>query len=107
MMGLRTQFVHLYVKDETSGSNSFDDYGLYTQVEQLNKSALQAHGLDKNGQLYKVNYFEFQRDADAIRLADHPKYNLSKLRRSWRSKATATIPNSSPCSTSSTIIRCR
>lgn len=30
MMGLRTQFVHLYVKDETSGSNSFDDYGLYT-----------------------------------------------------------------------------
>lgn len=38
MMGLRTQFVHLYVKDETSGSNSFDDYGLYTQVEQLNKA---------------------------------------------------------------------
>lgn len=37
MMGLRTQFVHLYVKDETSGSDSFDDYGLYTQVEQLNK----------------------------------------------------------------------
>lgn len=79
MMGLRTQFVHLYVKDETSGSNSFDDYGLYTQVEQLNKSALQAHGLDKNGQLYKVNYFEFQRDADVIRLADDPKYNLSKF----------------------------
>lgn len=79
MMGLRTQFAHLYVKDETSGSNSFDDYGLYTQVEQLNKSALQAHGLDKNGQLYKVNYFEFQRDADVIRLADDPKYNLSKF----------------------------
>ncbi|KFI86567.1 CotH protein [Bifidobacterium reuteri DSM 23975] len=49
MMGLRTQFVHLYVKDETSGSDSFDDYGLYTQVEQLNKTALQVHGLDKNG----------------------------------------------------------
>lgn len=79
VMGLRTQFVHLYVKDETSGFNSFDDYGLYTQVEQLNKSALQAHGLDKNGQLYKVNYFEFQRDADVIRLADDPKYNLSKF----------------------------
>ena len=45
----------------------------------LNKSALQAHGLDKNGQLYKVNYFEFQRDADVIRLADDPKYNLSKF----------------------------
>ena len=48
-------------------------------MEQLNKSALQAHGLDKNGQLYKVNYFEFQRDADVIRLADDPKYNLSKF----------------------------
>lgn len=59
MMGLRTQFVHLYVKDETSGSDSFDDYGLYTQVEQLNKTALQVHGLDQErptvqGQLLRI-----------------------------------------------------
>lgn len=79
MMGLRTQFVHLYVKDETSGSDSFDDYGLYTQVEQLNKTALQAHGLDKNGQLYKVNYFEFYRDEDVIKLADDPDYDQTKF----------------------------
>lgn len=79
MMGLRTQFVHLYVKDETAGSDSFDDYGLYTQVEQLNKTALQAHGLDKNGQLYKVNYFEFQRDEDVIKRADDPDYNQAKF----------------------------
>ena len=74
-----TQFVHLYVKDETSGSDSFDDYGLYTQVEQLNKTALQAHGLDKNGQLYKVNYFEFHRDEDVIKLADDPDYDQTKF----------------------------
>lgn len=79
MMGLRTQFVHLYVKDETSGSDSFDDYGLYTQVEQLNKTALQVHGLDKNGQLYKVNYFEFHRDEDVIKLADDPDYDQAKF----------------------------
>lgn len=79
MMGLRTQFVHLYVKDETSGSDSFDDYGLYTQVEQLNKTALQAHGLDKNGQLYKVNDFEFYRDEDVIKLADDPDYDQTKF----------------------------
>lgn len=79
MMGLRTQFVHLYVKDETSGSDSFDDYGLYTQVEQLNKTSLQAHGLDKNGQLYKANYFEFYRDEDVIKLADDPDYNQTKF----------------------------
>ena len=79
MMGLRTQFVHLYVKDETSGSNTFDDYGLYTQVEQLNKTALQAHGLDKNGQLYKVNYFEFYRDKDVIKLTDDPTFDRKKF----------------------------
>lgn len=79
MMGLRTQFVHLYVKDETCGSDSFDDYGLYTQVEQLNKTALQAHGLDKNGQLYKVNDFEFYRDEDVIKLADDPDYDQTKF----------------------------
>ncbi|WP_318792984.1 CotH kinase family protein, partial [Bifidobacterium longum] len=79
MMGLRTQFVHLYVKDETSRSDSFDDYGLYTQVEQLNKTALQAHGLDKNGQLYKVNDFEFYRDEDVIKLADDPDYDQTKF----------------------------
>ena len=34
MMGLRTQFVHLYVKDLTdSDTGAFVDYGLYTQVE--------------------------------------------------------------------------
>ena len=41
MLSLRTQFVHLYVKDNTDGtSDSFADYGLYTQVEQLNKTGM-------------------------------------------------------------------
>ncbi len=40
MMGLRTQFVHLYVKDKTQTAGaSFVDHGLYTQVEQPNKTA--------------------------------------------------------------------
>ncbi len=76
MMGLRTQFVHLYVKDLTdSASGGFEDYGLYTQVEQLNKTALQAHGLDKNGQLYKINEFEFYRYEDIIKLSTDPTYD--------------------------------
>ena len=58
MVGLRTQFVHLYVKDLTQAdSGAFVDYGLYTQVEQLNPTALKAHGLDQNGKRYKVNFF--------------------------------------------------
>ena len=77
MMGLRTTFVHLYVKDTTEGgSGEFEDYGLYTQVEQLNKTALKAHGLDKNGHLYKINFFEFFRYEDIIMMADDPDYDL-------------------------------
>ena len=76
MMGLRTQFVHLYVKDLTENTTGgFEDYGLYTQVEQLNKTALQAHGLDKNGQLYKINEFEFYRYEDIIKLSTDPTYD--------------------------------
>ena len=76
MISARTQFVHLYVKDETEGgSGVFEDYGLFTQVEQMNKTFLKSHGLDKNGHMYKVNFFEFMRYEDAIRLATDPAYD--------------------------------
>ena len=78
MMGLRTQFVHLYVKDLTdSSSGVFEDYGLYTQVEQLNKTALKAHSLNPEAQLYKVNFFEFFRYEDSIKLTSDPTYDQS------------------------------
>jgi len=77
LMGLRTTFVHLYVKDTTAGGNNvFTDYGLYTQVEQLNKRALEARNLDKNGQLYKVNFCEFYRYEDIIKLKEDPDYDV-------------------------------
>ena len=76
LVSLRTSFVHLYVKDETEhSSDTFVDYGLYTQVEQLNKDALQVHGLDRNGQLYKAENFEFLPYEDAIRLKSDSKYD--------------------------------
>lgn len=76
LMGLRTTFVRLYVKDTTaSGDGQFHDYGIYTQVEQLNKTALEAHGLDRNGHLYKINYCEFYRYEDVIKLKTDPTYN--------------------------------
>lgn len=80
LMGLRTQFVHLYVKDNTQGGNNeFEDYGLYTQVEQLNKRALRTHGLDQNGHLYKAEFFEFYRYEDSIRLETDPAYDQEKF----------------------------
>ena len=78
LLSLRTTFVRLYVKDTTAGGNGkFVDYGIYTQVEQLNKTALETHGLDKNGHLYKVNFCEFQRYADVIKLKTDPTYDLT------------------------------
>ena len=77
LMGLRTTFVRLYVKDTTAGPDAkFEDYGIYTQVEQLNKTALKAHGLDNRGHLYKVNVCEFYRYEDVIMLKDDPDYDL-------------------------------
>lgn len=77
MISLRTQFVHLYVKDMTEGgSGRFEDYGLYTQVEQLNRRALKSHGLDKNGQLYKINFFEFYRYEDVIMQKNDADYDV-------------------------------
>lgn len=77
LISLRTQFVHLYVKDTTDGSadSEFEDYGLYTQVEQFNKTGMKNHGLDSNGQLYKINYFEFYRNEDVIKLQSDPTYD--------------------------------
>lgn len=76
MLSARTRFVHLYVKDETEGGNGeFEDYGLYTQVEQISKRYLKNHGLDKNGQLYKINFFEFYRYEDVIKLRTDPDYD--------------------------------
>jgi spore coat protein H len=80
LMSLRTSFVHLYVNDLTDGTDDgFVDYGLYTQVEQLNKTALRAHGLDKNGHLYKINFFEFFRYEDSIKLVSDPSYDQKKF----------------------------
>lgn len=80
LVSLRTQFVHLYVKDETEGTGKgFADYGLYTQVEQPNTRFLRNHGLDSNGQFYKMNFFEFFRYPDQIKLKTDPGYNLVKF----------------------------
>ncbi len=78
LMSFRTEFVHLYVNDLTDGSDEgFADYGLYTQVEQPNDSYLKHHGLDENGQLYKLNeLFEFFRYEDDIKLKSDAEYDL-------------------------------
>ncbi|WP_051250525.1 exopolysaccharide Pel transporter PelG [Paenibacillus harenae] len=74
---LRTQFVRLYVKDLSEGASraAFQDYGLYTQIEQPNEMFLKSHWLDPYGYLYKVTFFEFQRYADLIKSHTDPDYD--------------------------------
>ncbi len=77
MTAIRTQFVHLYVKDETEGgSGEFEDYGLYTRMEQMNRRWLESRGLDKNGQLYKINtIFEWYAYEPLMSLYGSPEYS--------------------------------
>lgn len=81
MIGLRTQFVHLYVKDETNGASKtkFVDYGLFTQVEQPNTRYLKNHGLDSGGQLYKATFFEFLRYKGKLELITDSSYNEAEF----------------------------
>jgi spore coat protein H len=77
MVSLRTQFVHLYVKDETASppQRAFADYGLFTQIEMPNRKFLKNRSLDRNGQLYKAIQFEFYRYPEKILLAGDPLYD--------------------------------
>lgn len=83
----RTQFVHLYVRDQTEDPAAlFEDYGLYTQVEQLNKAYLRNHDLDRYGQLYKIEFFEWYRYPDTIKLISDPTYDEAAFSQVLESK---------------------
>ncbi len=71
---IRTQFVHLYVKDETSGQTAFVDYGLFTQAEVPGSRYLMNHGLDKEGYLYKAISFNFE-PHEALRAFTDPAFD--------------------------------
>ena len=79
LTSLRTQYVHLYVKDETDpdAPDAFVDYGLYTQVELPNGRFLRNHGLSQDGDLYKANMCELYRYPDQLKLATDPTYDLA------------------------------
>ncbi|MGH4038777.1 MAG: CotH kinase family protein [Sphaerochaeta sp.] len=74
---LKTQFIHLFVKDYSQGdySQPYVDYGLYTQSERIDRDYLENHGLDRAGNLYKAENFEFYRYEDTLRLEDDIDYN--------------------------------
>lgn len=83
LIGGRTQFVHLYVRDLTAEapSDEYEDYGLYTMVEQVNRTYLKNHLLDENGQLYKVTFYEWD-EYDAVMMEqDDPEFDRDAFER--------------------------
>jgi len=82
MISARTRFVHLYVKDKTEGENGlFRDYGLFTSVEQINRTYLKQHGFDGEGQLYKAENFDWERHEDSILLAADENFDAKEFER--------------------------
>jgi len=81
MVSLRTQFVHVYIRDATDpeAPEGFADYGLFTQVELPNGRYLRNHGLSRNGDLYKANFCEMFRYPDNLKPADDPDYDAAKF----------------------------
>ena len=71
---IRTQFVRLFIKDETSGQTAFEDYGLYTQAEVPGKKYLSNHGLNKEGYLYKAIAFNFEM-SEGLKNFDDPEFD--------------------------------
>lgn len=71
---LRTQFVRLFIKDETSGQTTFTDYGLFTQAEVPTKKYLANHGLDSEGYLYKAIGFNFE-PSPGLKNFDDPEFD--------------------------------
>lgn len=75
---IRTQFVRLFIKDETSGKTTFKDYGLYTQAEVPGKKYLGNHGLDKDGYLYKAIGFNFE-PSEGLKNFTDPDFDQEKF----------------------------
>lgn len=76
MVSHRTNFTKVYIKNASlpQTERKFVYYGLYTNIEQPNKTFLTSHGLDANGTVYKASSFEF-REYEALKNIDDPEYN--------------------------------
>ena len=76
MSSLRTNFMILYIRDASlpKKDQKYMYYGLYTHVEQPNRTFLKIRGFDVNGSLYKAANFEF-RMTPALKNVTDPGYD--------------------------------
>lgn len=72
----RTYFMRLWIRDTSlpKEQQEFKYYGLYTEIEQPNKTYLEARGLSSSGSMYKARDFSFRLD-DVLKDVDDPGYD--------------------------------
>jgi hypothetical protein len=76
MGSLDTYFVKIYIRDlSKGGASGFENYGLFTMVEQPNRAYLSRHGLGKKSSLYKAEAFAFGDFQTEIKSKDDPYYD--------------------------------
>lgn len=63
VVSTRTEFVRLYIKDDSTQNKEYNDYGLYILAENPGSKYLRTHGLDRNGELYEIKDFDFSYDS--------------------------------------------
>jgi spore coat protein H len=75
----RTQFCHLYVRDLNSSNKEYQDYGLFTHVEEPGKNYLKARGISENSYMYKAKEFDFTTNSDIVWDINDPGYNKAEF----------------------------
>lgn len=72
----RTYFMRLWIRDTSlpKDQQTFQYYGLYTEIEQPNKTYLKTRGLSSSGSMYKARNFSFYND-EVLKDVDDPEYS--------------------------------
>lgn len=74
--GFRTTFLEVYIRDDSLGieESEYNSFGLYTHIEQPNRTYLRSRGLDDDGTLYIAENFAFSLSPQLKNVSD-PEYN--------------------------------
>lgn len=75
LLSLDTNFVNLYIKDLSGDTKEFVDYGLFTQVEEIDEEYFKKRNLPPTGELYKIINFEFRNYPEEIVSRDSEFYD--------------------------------
>lgn len=76
ILSYRTYFMRLWIRDASlpKEEQKFRYYGLYTEIEQPNKTYLEARGLSSNASVYKARNFSFYLE-EALKEVTDPTYD--------------------------------